>query len=82
VLSSEEALREITKYSCKLAKKKNKFAIVHKSNVRKIDMLFRNVCRWTASDHAVESEDMLVDSMAYNFMMHVRSLKFIHCYQI
>jgi len=54
VLSPEEALREIAKYACKLAKKKSELAIVHKSNASKIDILFLDVCRRNASDHTVE----------------------------
>ena len=61
----------IAEYACKLAKKrKNKLTIVHKSNVLKSDKLFLDVCRQTASTNGVEYGDMLVDSMAYNLMMH------------
>jgi methanogen homoisocitrate dehydrogenase len=61
----------IAEYACKLAKKrKNKLTIVHKSNVLKSDKLFLDVCMQTASAYSVEYEDMLVDSMAYNLMMH------------
>ena len=61
----------IAEYACKLAKKrKNKLTIVHKSNVLKSDKLFLDVCRQIASTNGVEYEDMLVDSMAYNLMMH------------
>ena len=61
----------IAEYACKLAKqRKNKLTIVHKSNVLKSDNLFLDVCRRTASDHAVEYGDMLVDSMAYSLIMH------------
>lgn len=61
----------IAEYACKLAKKrKNKLTIVHKSNVLKSDKLFLDVCRQTASANGVEYEDMLVDSMAYNLIMH------------
>lgn len=61
----------IAEYACKLAKKrKNKLTIVHKSNVLKSDKLFLDVCRQTASANGVEFEDMLVDSMAYNLIMH------------
>ena len=61
----------IAEYACKLAKqRKNKLTIVHKSNVLKSDNLFLDVCRLNASDHGVEYEDMLVDSMAYSLMMH------------
>jgi methanogen homoisocitrate dehydrogenase len=61
----------VAKYACKLAKqRKNKLTIVHKSNVLKSDNLFLNICRRTAYNHAVEYNDMLVDSMAYSLMMH------------
>ncbi len=61
----------VAEYACKLAKqRKNKLTIVHKSNVLKSDNLFLNVCRRTASDHAVEYNDILVDSMAYSLMIH------------
>ncbi|WP_292371685.1 isocitrate/isopropylmalate dehydrogenase family protein [Methanosarcina sp. UBA411] len=61
----------IAEYACKLAKKrKNKLTIVHKSNVLKSDKLFLDVCSQTASTNGVEYGDMLVDSMAYNLMMH------------
>lgn len=61
----------IAEYACKLAKKrKNKLTIVHKSNVLKSDKLFLDVCRQIASTNGVEYGDMLVDSMAYNLMMH------------
>lgn len=63
--------KRIAESACKLAKKrKNKLTIVHKSNVLKSDKLFLDVCRQTASANGVEYEDMLVDSMAYNLIMH------------
>ncbi|HII79461.1 MAG TPA: NAD-dependent isocitrate dehydrogenase, partial [Methanosarcina sp.] len=61
----------IAEYACQLAKKRsNKLTIVHKSNVLKSDKLFLDVCRQTAGACGVEYNDMLVDSMAYNLMMH------------
>lgn len=61
----------IAEYACKLAKKReNKLTIVHKSNVLKSDKLFLDVCSQTAGTNGVEYGDMLVDSMAYNLMMH------------
>ncbi|AKB59178.1 isocitrate/isopropylmalate dehydrogenase family protein [Methanosarcina barkeri] len=63
--------KRIAESACKLAKKrKNKLTIVHKSNVLKSDKLFLDVCRQTASANGVEYEDMLVDSMAYNLIIH------------
>ncbi|MDI9394677.1 MAG: isocitrate/isopropylmalate family dehydrogenase [Euryarchaeota archaeon] len=61
----------IAEYACQLAKKRSKkLTIVHKSNVLKSDKLFLDVCRQTAGACGVEYNDMLVDSMAYNLMMH------------
>jgi methanogen homoisocitrate dehydrogenase len=61
----------IADYACKLAKsRQHRLEIVHKSNVLKSDRLFLDVCRETASSHHVEYHDTLVDSMAYNLIVH------------
>lgn len=61
----------IAEYACKLAKnRQNRVEIVHKSNVLKSDRLFLDVCRQTASSQHVEYHDTLVDSMAYNLIVH------------
>ncbi len=68
---TKKGSERIAEYACKLAKqRKNKLTIVHKSNVLKSDKLFLDACRQVASSHEVEYNDMLVDSMAYNLMMH------------
>ena len=69
-LVTRKGSERIAEYACKLAKeRKNRLTIVHKSNVLKSDKLFLDVCRETASAHGVESNDMLVDAMAYSLMM-------------
>jgi methanogen homoisocitrate dehydrogenase len=69
-LVTRKGSERIAEYACKLAKeRKNRLTIVHKSNVLKSDKLFLDVCRETASARGVESNDMLVDAMAYSLMM-------------
>lgn len=69
-LVTRKGSERIAEYACKLAKeRKNRLTIVHKSNVLKSDKLFLDVCRETASARGVESNNMLVDAMAYSLMM-------------
>ncbi len=61
----------IADYACKLAKsRQHRLEIAHKSNVLKSDRLFLDVCRQTASSYHIDHHDTLVDSMAYNLIVH------------
>lgn len=44
--------------------------IVHKANVLKSDVLFRDVCARVLQDHGIRYDEMYVDAAAYNLIKH------------
>jgi methanogen homoisocitrate dehydrogenase len=60
----------ISDVACDLAIQRQKLTIVHKSNVLRSDRLFLQTCRTVAEKRGVPSEDMLVDSAAYNMVIN------------
>jgi len=69
VITSRGSLR-IAEMACSIASKRERLAIVHKSNVLKSDTLFLRICRETASRWGVPFEDMLVDAAGYNLVVN------------
>jgi methanogen homoisocitrate dehydrogenase len=59
----------IAEKACDLAAGRRKLTIVHKSNVLKSDRLFLKTCQAVAERRGVPSEDMLVDTAAYNLVI-------------
>ncbi len=59
----------IAEKACGLAATRRKLTIVHKSNVLKSDRLFLKTCRAVAERRGVPTEDMLVDTAAYNLVV-------------
>jgi methanogen homoisocitrate dehydrogenase len=61
----------IAEQACMIAKqRKNRLTIVHKANVLKSDSFFRDVCIGVAKKNGVEYNEMLVDAMAYDMILH------------
>ncbi len=61
----------IAQQACRIAKqRKKRLTIVHKANVLKSDSFFRDVCIGVAKKSGIEYHEMLVDSMAYDMIMH------------
>lgn len=69
VITSRGSLR-IAERACAIASKREKLAIVHKSNVLKSDTLFLRICEETARRWGVPFENMLVDAAAYNLVIN------------
>ena len=47
-----------------------KITIVHKANVLKSDILFRDVCARVLEEHHISYDEMYVDAAAYNLIKH------------
>ena len=61
----------IAEKACKIADdRKKRLTIVHKSNVLKSDSFFRDVCTGVVKKNGVAYNEMLVDAMAYDLIMH------------
>lgn len=61
----------IAKKACNLAKgRKNQITIVHKANVLKSDSFFRDICIQAARKNDITSNEMLVDAIAYDLILH------------
>lgn len=56
--------------ACELAARRRRLTIVHKANVLHSDRLFLKTCREVAEVRGVAHDDMLVDSAAYNLILH------------
>jgi len=69
VITHRGSLR-IAEMACAIASKRERLAIVHKSNVLKSDTLFLRICEETARRWGVPFEDMLVDAAAYNLVIN------------
>jgi methanogen homoisocitrate dehydrogenase len=60
----------IANMACKIAKaRQNRLTIVHKGNVLKSCILFRDICIDVAGENNVEYNEMLVDAMAYHLIL-------------
>ena len=68
-LITKQGSRRIAEIACKLALKRSKLTIVHKSNVLKSDNLFLKTCCEVAENYEIPYESMLVDAAAYNLVM-------------
>lgn len=62
----------IAEMACDLALHRRKLTIIHKSNVLRSDRLFLEACQTVAERRGVPSEEMLVDSAAYNLVVNPR----------
>jgi methanogen homoisocitrate dehydrogenase len=61
----------IAEKACKLASmRKKELTIVHKANVLKSDSFFRDVCTGVAKKNGIAYNEMLVDAMAYDMILH------------
>jgi len=61
----------IAEQACALAKERKKqVTIVHKANVLKSDSFFLDVCKDVARKNGVSFNEMLVDAMAYDLILH------------
>ncbi len=60
----------IAETACRLAKERKKLTIVHKANVLKSDSFFRDVCTGVAEKNHVSYNEMLIDAMAYDLILH------------
>jgi len=60
----------IAEKACEIAAKKKRLTIVHKSNVLQSDRLFLKTCQAVAMRRGIQSEEMLVDSAAYNLVVN------------
>lgn len=61
----------IAEKACKIAKdRKKKLTIVHKANILKSDSFFRDVCTGVAKKNGLAYNEMLVDAMAYDMILH------------
>lgn len=61
----------IAKKACKIANdRKKQLTIVHKSNVLKSDSFFRDVCTGVVKKNGVVYNEMFVDAMAYDLILH------------
>ena len=61
----------IAEKACKISKdRKKQLTIVHKANIMKSDSFFRDVCTGIAKKNSVAYNEMLVDTMAYDMILH------------
>ncbi|NJD52266.1 MAG: NAD-dependent isocitrate dehydrogenase [Candidatus Methanoperedens sp.] len=61
----------IAEKACRIAKmRKKQLTIVHKANVLKSDSFFRDVCTGVAKKNDIVYNEMLVDAMAYDMILH------------
>jgi len=61
----------IAEKACKIAKmRKKQLTIVHKANVLKSDSFFRDVCTGVAKKNDIRYNEMFVDAMAYDMILH------------
>jgi methanogen homoisocitrate dehydrogenase len=61
----------IAECACRIARERKKeITIVHKANVLKSDSLFRDVCSGVAGKNETSYREILVDTMAYDLILH------------
>ncbi|MFZ3169841.1 MAG: isocitrate/isopropylmalate family dehydrogenase [Candidatus Methanoperedens sp.] len=61
----------IAEKACKIAKmRKKQLTIVHKANVLKSDSFFRDICIGVAKKNDIRYNEMFVDAMAYDMILH------------
>lgn len=61
----------IAEYACSIAEnRKKRITIVHKANVLKSCLFFKNICIAIAKRKAIAYNEMLVDAMAYDLILH------------
>ena len=61
----------IAEKACKIAKmRKKQLTIVHKANVLKSDSFFRDICTGVAKKNDIRYNEMFVDAMAYDMILH------------
>lgn len=61
----------IAEKACKIAKmRKKQLTIVHKANVLKSDSFFRDICTGVAEKNDIRYNEMFVDAMAYDMILH------------
>ncbi len=61
----------IAERACRIARERKKqITIVHKANVLKSDSFFRDVCIGVAKKNGVAYNEMYVDAMAYDLILH------------
>lgn len=70
VITRKGSLR-IAEHACKLVKdRKNLLTIVHKANILKSCRFFRDICIDVARARDVEYDEMYIDAMVYNIILH------------
>jgi methanogen homoisocitrate dehydrogenase len=61
----------IAERACRIAAgRKKAITIVHKANILKSDSFFRGICIEVAKKNGISSNEMLVDTMAYELIIH------------
>ncbi len=68
---TRKGCERIAERACAQAKTRKKhITIVHKANVLKSDSFFRDVCKGVAKRNGISYNEMLVDAMAYDLILH------------
>lgn len=68
---TRKGCERIAERACALAKtRKKNITIVHKANVLKSDSFFRDICTGVAKRNGITYNEMLVDAMAYDLILH------------
>jgi methanogen homoisocitrate dehydrogenase len=69
--------RVVTRYNTErlasfasMLQKVKKVTIVHKANVLKSDVFFRDICARVLGEHSISYDEMYVDAAAYNLIKH------------
>ncbi len=61
--------RRLTTFACDL-KDVKKITVVHKANVLKSDIFFRDICLSVIQSHNIPYDEMYVDTAVYNLIKH------------
>jgi methanogen homoisocitrate dehydrogenase len=61
--------KRLTAFACGL-KDVKKITVVHKANVLKSDIFFRDICLSVIQSHKIPHDEMYVDAAAYNLIKH------------
>jgi methanogen homoisocitrate dehydrogenase len=61
--------KRLTTFACGL-KDVKKITVVHKANVLKSDIFFRDICLSVIQSHSIPYDEMYVDTAAYNLIKH------------
>jgi len=68
---TRKGCERIARVACKIAKQeKAEITVVHKANVLKSDIFFKNIAAQTAAQHNIPCSEAYVDAMAYHLILH------------